>query len=88
MTRYAPNSDALTGGKWVTRPGGLRVWVPDSPYRDPTQDEHTVRMVLGILAAIADPRPTFCACGCLLINIREQCPACQVTGQINERTVA
>jgi hypothetical protein len=80
MTRYAPNSDVLTGGQWVVKPGGLRVWEPDQPYRERTQDDQAVRMVLGILTAIA-AGPAFCACGCWLINAHETCPACSVGEQ-------
>jgi hypothetical protein len=68
----------LSGGRWVTKPGGLRVW---QPYRDYSQADEVAQMVLGILTAIAS-RPTTCECGCLLISRHENCPACQPNAQI------
>lgn len=81
-----PNPDALTGGRWVTRPGGLRIWQPDQPYTDRTQAADATRIVLDILTAIA-AGPTTCDCGCLLINRHERCPACLVARQ-QEQDVA
>jgi hypothetical protein len=80
VTRYAPGSDELTGGRWVTKPGGLRVWEPDHPYRERSQDERAVRLVLSVLASIA-AGPAFCECGCWLINQHETCPACSAAEQ-------
>lgn len=80
MTRYSPGSDELTGGQWVTKPGGLRVWVPDTPYEDRSRAGEAGRMVLAILRAIAEGSTT-CACGCLLISRHETCPNCQTNEQ-------
>lgn len=75
-----PNPTELTGGKWVTKPGGLRVWQPDTEYTDRSQAPTAARMALNILTAIA-AGPTFCDCGCWLLNRHETCPACQAQAQ-------
>lgn len=77
-------TDALTDGRWVMRPGGLRVWQPAPHRTPPTTAERAAETILATLTAIAAPTPpritgTTCPdCGCLLRNDTELCPACVI----------
>lgn len=74
---------ALTGGEWVVR-NGVRYWTGPRPS-DPPEFRGDVLETFGRTlkagqARIAheDDEPTFCACGCWLLNASEDCPACMV----------